>query len=168
MALPDYDKDKYAFANNSPKDWTALDYAYDFINFLQNNPTEFHAAQHICQVLDKAGFKYISERSAWTDGVSVAGKFYTVRNGSAVVAFEIGAKWNPNDNGIAMVGAHIDAITAKLKPISIVSTSEDGEGGYLRIGVAPYYRSALASMVGSRPGHWWPLDCARLGRSSSR
>lgn len=156
MALPDYDKDKYAFANNSPKDWTALDYAYDFINFLQNNPTEFHAAQHICQVLDKAGFKYISERSAWTDGVSVAGKFYTVRNGSAVVAFEIGAKWNPKYNGIAMVGAHIDAITAKLKPISIVSTSEDGEGGYLRIGVAPY--------SGALSPQWWDRDLGIGGR----
>ncbi|KAF5101536.1 hypothetical protein D0Z00_000811 [Geotrichum galactomycetum] len=156
MALPDYNKDKYAFSNNSPSDWTALDYAYDFINFLQNNPTEFHATQHIRQVLDQAGFKYISERANWTNVVSAAGKFYTVRNGSSLVAFEIGAKWNPKVNGIAMVGAHIDAITAKLKPISIVSTSDEGEGGYLRIGVAPY--------SGALSPQWWDRDLGLGGR----
>lgn len=155
MTILDYNKDKYAFSESSPSSWTALDYAYDFISFLQNNPTEFHAVAELSRVLDKAGFKYISERSDWTDVVKEAGKFYTVRNGSAIVAFEIGSKWNPKVNGVSIVGAHIDALTVKLKPISIVSTTE-GDGGYLRIGVAPY--------SGALCPQWWDRDLGIGGR----
>lgn len=124
--------------------WTNLDYAYDFLAFINGNPSEFHAAQYVSDVLEAHGFHYLSDRASWTDDPAfiavtapgVGGKFYTTRNGSSLVAFVVGPDWVPS-GGIGLVGAHIDAVTAKLKPISLVSTSDEN-GAYIRLGVAPY------------------------------
>lgn len=141
--------------------WSDLDYAYDFLSFINDNPTEFHATKYVTQVLEENGFKYLPERSSWTsneDFLSIllgkGGKFYTTRNGSSLVAFVVGPDWQPSD-GVGIVGAHIDAITAKLKPISLVSTSEEN-GAYIRLGVAPY--------SGALSDWWLDRDLGLAGR----
>lgn len=45
----------------------------------------------------------------------------------------VGEAYKPG-NGVAIVAGHIDALTAKLKPVS----KKPVKAGYLQLGVAPY------------------------------
>lgn len=143
------------------KGWSGIDYANDFLSFINENPTEFHATEYVAKTLEENGFVYLSERESWTYNddfinmiVGDGGKFYTKRNGTSIAAFVMGPKWKPG-MGVGLTGAHIDAITAKLKPISIVETSEEN-GAYIRLGVAPY-GGALSSL-------WLDRDLGLAGR----
>jgi len=51
-----------------------------------------------------------------------------------------------------MVAGHVDALTAKLKPISNKAT----KAGYLQLGVAPY--------AGGLNETWWDRDLGIAGR----
>lgn len=148
------DKRQSQNQNQYADDWSPLDYAYGFLDFINKNPTEFHATAAVRTLLDQHGFQYLSERSNWNSVRGNPGKYYTVRNGSSVAAFVIGETWTPAF-GAGIVGAHIDAITVKLKPISIVPTTQEN-GGYLRLGVAPY--------SGALSPPWWDRDLGLAGR----
>lgn len=163
---------RYPLHSYAGSAWTDKDYATDFLDFINSTPTEFHATEYLRKVLDNHGFMYLPERGCssnctedvdWTENpefidmvAGKGGKFYTVRNGSAIVAGVVGPDWKPGKGGIGLVGAHIDAVTAKLKPVSIVSTSSEGQGGYLRLGVAPY-SSGLSEV-------WLDRDLGLAGR----
>jgi aminopeptidase I len=68
-----------------------------------------------------------------------------------VIAFAIGTGYK-SGNGIAMVAGHIDALTAKLKPVSKKKTT----AGYVQLGVAPF-ADALNST-------WWDRDLGIGGK----
>lgn len=142
----------------SPEDYTAK-----FINFMNTSPTTYHAVRYLANELEDGGFKYLSERDSWDDvlfpksssssssskGVQ---KFYTTRNGSSLVAFTVSPDWKPR-HGMASIGAHIDALCAKLKPVSKLEPKE----GFLQLGVAPY--------AGSFSGPtWWDRDLGIGGK----
>lgn len=73
------------------------------------------------------------------------------RNGSSLAAFKIGKAYKPG-NGVAMIGGHIDALTAKLKAVSKKPT----KAGYAQLGVAPY--------AGALNETWWDRDLSIGGR----
>lgn len=103
-----------------------------YINFTDENPTTYHAISTLSDSLKSAGFEYRSER----DHLEIAetgGAYFVSRGGKALCAFLVGAKWKP-ERGIGAVGSHVDALTAKLKPLSIKSDVK----GYSLLGVAPY------------------------------
>merc|ERR1711881_193188 len=55
-------------------------------------------------------------------------------------------------NGAAMLAGHVDALTAKLKPIPKLRT----KAGYVQLGVAPY--------AGALNSTWWDRDLGIGGR----
>ncbi|EON63015.1 hypothetical protein W97_02241 [Coniosporium apollinis CBS 100218] len=126
-----------------------IDYAKPFCEFLTNNPTVFHAVDTIAKNLEKHGYSKLSERDAWD--LKKGGKYYLERNGSSLIAFAIGDKYEPG-NGAAMLAGHIDALTAKLKPIPKLDT----KAGYVQLGVAPY--------AGALNSTWWDRDLGIGGR----
>lgn len=67
---------------------TALSAAEDMLTFIHESPTMFHAASSICARLERAGFVFVPEGSAWD--VRPGGAYYTQRNGSSVVAWRVG------------------------------------------------------------------------------
>ncbi|CAI1539489.1 hypothetical protein SEUBUCD646_0K01190 [Saccharomyces eubayanus] len=106
----------------------------EFIDFMYENPTTYHVISFFSKMLDKNGFKYLSEKSNWNDSIGEnGGKFYTLRNGTNLSAFVLGKNWKA-EKGIGAIGSHVDALTVKLKPASF----EDLSQGYGRIAVAPY------------------------------
>lgn len=126
-------------------------YTQPFCDFLTQNPTVFHAVAHFEEKLEKAGFTKLSERKSWTGTIKCGGKYFTTRNGSSLIAFTVGGGYK-SGNGVAMIAGHIDALTAKLKPVSNKKTS----AGYLQLGVAPY--------AGALNATWWDRDLGVAGR----
>lgn len=125
------------------------DFARPFCRFLTNNPTVFHAVDRVGQQLSNNGFKKLSERHDWK--LEKGGKYYVERNGSSLIAFSVGKNYRPG-NGIAAIGGHVDALTAKLKPIPGLRTNE----GYVQLGVAPY--------AGGLNTTWWDRDLGIAGK----
>lgn len=86
-------------------------------------------------LLAKAGFTEISERTNWSEaGLQRGQKYFLTRNGSSIIAFGVGGKWQPG-NGISIVGAHTDSPCLRVKP---VSKKTAGKGGYVQVGVETY------------------------------
>ncbi|KJX93818.1 hypothetical protein TI39_contig4250g00006 [Zymoseptoria brevis] len=129
--------------------YNAEQYAEPFCRFLSENPTVFHAVAAMKQRLRDAGFTELSERDSWS--IKRSGSYFVERNGSALIAFSVGAKYE-SGNGAAVVAGHIDALTAKLKPVSKVPN----KAGYLQLGVAPY--------AGGMNSTWWDRDLGIAGR----
>ena len=122
----------------------------EFLNFVDASPSPYHAVHTSKTLLLKAGFQEISERKPWDSKISAGQKYFLTRNGSSVVAFAIGAKWKPG-NGIAIVGAHTDSPTLKVKP-----KSKSTNVGYTQVGVELYGRGIWSS--------WFDRDLSVAGR----
>jgi aminopeptidase I len=124
-------------------------YTKPFTDYMTNNPTIFHAVDAVSKDLEKDGYKKLSERDTWD--VKAGGKYYVERNGTSLIAFAIGDGYS-SGNGAAIVAGHIDALTAKLKPIPKLRT----KAGYVQLGVAPY--------AGALGDTWWDRDLGIGGR----
>lgn len=124
-------------------------YTKPFCDFLTNNPTVFHCVDAVKSQLKDAGWKELSERDAWK--IEPSGKYFVERNGSALIAFSVGGQYKPG-NGAAILAGHVDALTAKLKPVSKVPN----KAGYVQLGVAPY--------AGAPNTTWWDRDLGIGGR----
>ncbi len=100
-----------------------------FLNFAEQSPTAFHAAENLKDMLKEAGFRELKEKDPWM--IDEGGKYFVTRNDSAVIAFLIPRSgFSP----FKIAAAHGDSPTFKLKPIF-----EDGtEKGYLRLNVEKY------------------------------
>ncbi|KAH6987744.1 aminopeptidase I zinc metalloprotease-domain-containing protein [Ilyonectria sp. MPI-CAGE-AT-0026] len=122
-----------------------------FCDFLQENPTIFHTVEYFTKKLNQLGFKELSTRDSWADKVQPGGKYWVTRNGSSLIAFTVGKAYKPG-NGVAMIGGHIDALTAKLRPVS----TKPNKAGYVELGVAPY--------AGALNATWWDRDLSIGGR----
>ena len=124
-------------------------YTIPYVKFMTENPTIFHAVDSLTKKLEKHGYSYLSERKLWD--IQPGGKYYTKRNDSSFIAFAVGKDYKPG-NGVAIVAGHIDALTAKLKPVSKVPN----KAGFVQLGVAPY--------AGGMNSTWWDRDLGIGGR----
>ncbi|KAE8145952.1 glycosyl hydrolase family 71-domain-containing protein [Aspergillus avenaceus] len=127
------------------------DYAKPYCEFMTSNPTIFHAVDGFTKQLESKGYKRLPEREPWTSKLEKGGKYYVTRNASASIAFSIGKDYQ-SGNGLAIIAGHIDALTAKLKPVSKLPT----KAGFLQLGVAPY--------AGALSDTWWDRDLSIGGR----
>lgn len=127
------------------------DYSQSYCDFMTENPTIFHAVDSFAKQLEGKGYRFLSERELWTPKLERGGKYYTTRNGSSLIAFSVGSEYK-SGNGLAIVAGHIDALTAKLKPVSKLPT----KAGYTQLGVAPY--------AGGLGKTWWDRDLSIGGK----
>ncbi|CAK9435668.1 uncharacterized protein LODBEIA_P03950 [Lodderomyces beijingensis] len=130
----------------------AIKYARDFVDFVNESPTPYHAVDSVKKMLLNEGFQEIVERNNWSKSHQLAknGKYYVTRNGSSIIAFTVGGKYQ-NGNGVAIVGAHTDSPCLRIKPIS-KRTSE----GFITVGVEQY---------GGLIAHtWFDRDLSIAGR----
>jgi aspartyl aminopeptidase len=89
--------------------------AEQLVQFFNTAVSNFHAVAEVKTRLVDAGFIELSERKEWP--LERGGKYFFSRNGSAILAFAIGHKFQAG-NGAFMVGAHTDSPCLKLKPVS--------------------------------------------------
>ena len=105
--------------------------ALELLDFINESPTAYHAAETVKKCLDKEGFKELKENEKWT--LNKGGKYYVAKNHSAVMAFEIGSGDIVKD-GFRIIGAHTDAPGFKIKPAAEMKA----ENKYVKLNTEVY------------------------------
>lgn len=82
----------------------------DLLNFLGKSPTCYHAAANFRTLLRDSGYTELSEGEPWP--LAEGGKYFTVRNGSALIAFRIPRK---DFSGFQIAASHSDSPSFKIK-----------------------------------------------------
>ena len=97
------------------------------IDFLDNAHSVYHAVALLVRELEMAGYTRLSEKESWQ--LAPGGKYYLMRNGSAIIAFRIP---EATPRGFLMSASHADRPTFKIK--------ENGEltGKYTRVATERY------------------------------
>jgi len=103
-----------------------MDILRDLMDFLDSSVTMFHAINECEKVLQKSGFIYLPENEKWDIN---KGKYYTKRNSSSLIAFDIA----DGDYHFQISAAHSDSPTFKLKDRPIIEVN-----GYLKLNVEGY------------------------------
>ena len=103
-----------------------MDILKDLMDFLDSSVTMFHAINECEKVLQKSGFTYLPENEKWNIN---KGKYYTKRNSSSLIAFDIAE----GDYHFQISAAHSDSPTFKLKDKPIIEAN-----GYLKLNVEGY------------------------------
>ena len=126
-------------------------YTQPFLDFITENPTVFHAVDTVARRLESHGFTKLLSREQWKNKIKKGGKYFVERNGSSIIAFAVGRNYE-RGNGAAVIAAHIDALTTKVKPIPTKAT----KAGYVQLGIAPY--------AGALNKTWWDRDLGIGGK----
>lgn len=87
--------------------------ARELIDFLYKSPTAYHTVESTKEELDNAGYSELKENEVWN--IKEGGKYYVIKNLSAIIAFELG-KANIEEHGFRLIGAHTDAPGFRVKP----------------------------------------------------
>ena len=107
--------------------------------FLDESVSPFHAAAAACALLEKAGYTRCAEGQPWQ--LEAGGRYYTTRNGTAVLAWRMPrgtlAGWH-------VTASHSDSPTWRVKVADIA------EGGYLKAETEGY-GGMIASTWMDRP-----------------
>lgn len=105
--------------------------ALDLIDFLYKSPTAYHSVKTIKEELDSNGFKEIKESEKWN--LQNEGKYYVIKNDSALIAFTIG-NGDVEEDGFRLIGAHTDSPGFRVK----ANPEMVSEGKYLKLNTEGY------------------------------
>ena len=79
--------------------------ASQLCKFIDASPTPFHLVNTTIAELHKAGFVELDETTAWATLVKPGGRYYYTRNGSTLVAFTVGAAYEPGGGSVYLLFA---------------------------------------------------------------
>ena len=106
----------------------------ELLSFIDSSPTAFHAVSNIADLLDKEGFKKLSESDPWD--IKKGGKYYVCRNSTSIAAVKIGKKLDNYSFNIA--ASHSDSPNFKIKENAELSVRDkyiqlntEGYGGMI-------------------------------------
>jgi len=100
----------------------------ELLDFIQASPTAWHAAANIAAELERAGYTRLYEEEDWQ--LHAPGKYYAVRNGSAVIALNLPER----PDGFLIMAAHDDSPSFRVK----AEGEEKTLGLYSRLAVEKY------------------------------
>lgn len=123
-----------------------LAYGREYAEFLRESPTSFHAAAQIASQLEEAGFSRQDPAEEWD---ASEGGHYLV-SGGAVMAWRVPQGAGPLSS-FAIVGAHTDSPTFRLKP-----SPDSNAYGFAQVNVEPY--------GGIVPNSWLNREMGIAGR----
>ena len=106
-----------------------MNYTEGLFRFIEKSPTPFHVIDNMKQELEEQGYKQLLEREEWK--LEHGGKYYVIRNGSAMVAFRVP---KGTFGGFQIVASHSDAPCLKLKE----NPELWSEQAYVRLNVEKY------------------------------
>lgn len=107
----------------------------DILKLLEASLTPYHAVREAEKLLIQNGFTKLEESEKWK--VSANGKYYVVRDGSALIAFKTGENFS-----FTITASHTDSPCFKLKGKNQIS-----DGNYLKFNVEKYGGCLFYSML---------------------
>ena len=117
-----------------------------FLNFVEESPTSWHAAQKIGHILKEEGFHPLSEKKEWK--LELGKSYFVEREGALVAAFRLPKK---ELQSAVLLASHTDSPALKIKPEPDILTKEIAQ-----IGTELYGGPLLHS--------WFDRDLAIAGR----
>lgn len=129
------------------------------LEFLENSPTSFHAVDQIAARLDQAGFQELREEEAWS--LEPGGRYYTVRNQSSIIAFELP---RTGRHSFQIIASHSDSPSFKLKENPEMTVEDQ----YVKLNVESYGGAVYSSWFDRPLSIAGRLVVSRDGRIESR
>ena len=105
--------------------------ALELIDFLYDSPSACHGVKATQKILDENGFIEIKEADKWD--LQAKGKYYVIKNDSALIAFEVGTG-DIEKTGFRLIGAHTDVPGFRIKP----NPQMISEGKYVKLNTEVY------------------------------
>ena len=105
--------------------------ALELLDFLYDSPSACHGVKATQKILDENGFIEIKETDKWD--LQPKGKYYVIKNDSALIAFEIGTG-DIEETGLRLIGAHTDVPGFRIKPNPQIIS----EGKYIKLNTEVY------------------------------
>lgn len=115
------------------------DYIDSLFRFIDSSPTCFQAVDQIGKRLAQAGYRELSEKEPWH--MEEGGKYYVMRNDSALIAFALPK--GAGGKGFRIVAAHSDSPCFKLKEKPELTVEEH----YLKWNVEKYGGMILSTWL---------------------
>ncbi len=122
----------------------------ELLDFIEKSPTAWHAAANVAAELERAGYTRLYEEENWQ--LKAPGKYYAVRNGSAVIALNLPEQ----ADGFLIMAAHDDSPTFRVK--------DGGEEKTLDL----YSRLAVEKYGGMLCSTWLDRPLSLAGRVAVR
>ena len=105
--------------------------ALELVDFLYDSPSACHGVKATQKILDENGFIEIKETDKWD--LQAKGKYYVIKNDSALIAFEVGTG-DIEETGLRLIGAHTDVPGFRIKP----NPQMISEGKYVKLNTEVY------------------------------
>ena len=105
--------------------------ALELVDFLYDSPSACHGVKATKKILDENGFIEIKETDKWD--LQAKGKYYVIKNDSALIAFEVGTG-DIEEAGLRLIGAHTDVPGFRIKP----NPQMISEGKYVKLNTEVY------------------------------
>ena len=105
--------------------------ALELVDFLYDSPSACHGVKATQKILDENGFIEIKETDKWD--LQPKGKYYVIKNDSALIAFEVGTG-DIEETGLRLIGAHTDVPGFRIKP----NPQMISEGKYVKLNTEVY------------------------------
>ena len=112
--------------------------ASNFVEFLNNSHSPFHAVAEVERKLNDAGFIKLRENATWN--LENNRFYYVVRNQSSLIAFKIPEMINVKS--VNIVASHSDSPALRIKPIPAIKDAHYG-----KLGVEVYGGAILATWL---------------------
>lgn len=103
----------------------------DFLTFLNNSYTAYHAVKNIEEKLNRKGFIKLDD--GLIKNLKLGKSYYVVKNSSSIIAFKI--PQNLENVGFNIVASHSDSPSYKIKP---VATLKDNRNNYIMLNTEGY------------------------------
>lgn len=111
------------------------DYNRELLRFIQQHPSVYHVIEGHRQILLEAGYEQLLESRSWT--LREGGKYFAIRNHSALIAFQVPKK---QFRGFMLMASHSDSPALKVKENPEITVG----GLYKKLNVELYGGALLA------------------------
>ncbi len=126
--------------NSCKESFTDTGLIPDLMEFLDESPVALFAADNIAKRLLAAGYQSLCEGDAWN--LQPGGRYYVMRNGTAVIAFRIPADVKPAA-GYHIVASHLDSPCFRIKSNAEIVV----ENQYVTLNVEKYGGMILSTWL---------------------
>eukprot|EP00922_Rhytidocystis_sp_ex-Travisia-forbesii_P039326 GHVS01058499.1.p1 GENE.GHVS01058499.1~~GHVS01058499.1.p1 ORF type:complete len:488 (-),score=57.87 GHVS01058499.1:270-1733(-) len=103
----------------------------EFLRYVNETGSPYHSVAAVKRILLKYNFQQLREQERWN--LSCGGRYFVVRNHSAIMAFVIGEKFKNRKGGYTVIAAHTDSPCLRLRPNNSITSN-----GFMQLGVECY------------------------------